>query len=232
MKCSTTKAYNNRDFLNDRSAREIRVLCEMMETKERLKKNNIDNLITFFGSARTKPDDKYYKDGYELAHRLSKWCQSNMPSTAISSGGGPGIMEAVNKGALEAGGHSVGMGISLPFEQCNNDYISDDLSFEFHYFFTRKYWCVYLAKAFIVMPGGLGTLDELFEILTLRQTHKVTLPVPIILYGKSFWRDVVDFNALVKHRTISAKDLKLFKICDRPDQVINYTTRRLKKYFV
>tara|TARA_B100001123_G_scaffold449347_2_gene614318 strand:- start:2352 stop:3044 length:693 start_codon:yes stop_codon:yes gene_type:complete len=227
----TIKAYNNTEFLNSRSAREIRVMCEMVECKERLQRCGIKSLVSFFGSARTRPDNKYYKDSYEIAYQMSKWCQSNMPDAAISSGGGPGIMEAVNKGAIDAGGPSIGMGISLPFEQHNNNYISKDLSFEFHYFFTRKYWCVYLAKAFIVMPGGVGTLDELFEVLTLRQTQKITLPVPIVLYDKPFWDDVINFDALVKHKTISPKDMKLFKICNSPEQVVNYVTKNLKKYF-
>ena len=228
----STKAYKNSEFLNSREAREIRVMCEMVECKERLKKEGIKNLITFFGSARTKPEEKYYKDAHEIAYKLATWCNSNMPDCGVSSGGGPGIMEAVNKGAFEAGGKSVGMGISLPFEQFNNDYISKDLDFEFHYFFTRKYWCVYLAKAFVVMPGGVGTMDELFEVLTLIQTKKITLPIPIVLYDSDFWNSIVNFNSLVDHGTISAEDLKLFRICDNPDDAVRYVTKRLRKYFV
>lgn len=228
----TVKAYNNHDFLNSRDARELRVLCEMQECKQRLAKHNINNLVTFFGSARTPSHDQTYKDAREIAYKITKWCNTNMPDCAISSGGGPGVMEAVNRGAKEACGKSVGMGISLPFEQRNNKYITDDLSFEFHYFFTRKYWCVYLAKAFVVMPGGVGTMDELFEVLTLIQTQKITLPVPIVLYDKTFWNDVINFDALVKYKTISPEDLKLFKICNKPDQAVDHVTRRLKKYFV
>ena len=228
----TTKAYNNHEFLNSRDARELRVLCEMQECKQRLAKHGINNLVTFFGSARTNPDQQTYKDAYEISYRVSEWCVHNMSGWGVSSGGGPGVMEAVNKGASEAGGKSIGMGISLPFEQRNNRYISEDLSFEFHYFFTRKYWCVYLAKAFVVMPGGVGTMDELFEVLTLIQTQKITLPVPIVLYDKTFWNDVVDFDALVKYGTISPQDLKLFKICDDPKQAANHVIRKLNKYFV
>ena len=223
----TTKAYNNNTFLNSREARNIRIQCELTEPAVRLKRLGIDHLISFFGSARTDKEDKYYQDTVTIAHDLTKWCIDNMPNCAISSGGGPGIMEATNKGAWRGGGHSIGMGISLPFEQRNNRYISQDLNFEYHYFFTRKYWCVYLAKAFIAMPGGFGTLDELFEVLTLIQTKKLTIPVPIVLYDSEYWNSIVNFDKLVEHGTISANDLNLFKIYNRPSDVVKYITSQL-----
>ena len=219
------KAYKNQTFLNSREARNIRIQCELTEPAVRLKRLGIEHLISFFGSARTKSTDRFYRESEELAYKLGRWLQTNLQhDVGISSGGGPGIMEAVNKGANHAGVPSVGMGISLPFEQENNEYVSDDLSFEFHYFCTRKYWCTYLTKAFVVMPGGVGTLDELFEILTLIQTQKLTIALPIVLYGKDFWNDVVNFDALVKYGTISKKDLKLFTICDTVDEAFDYIT--------
>ena len=222
-----TKAYNNKTFLNSREARNIRIQCEIEEPRVRLKRLGIDHLISFFGSARTPETDRYYQDCEELAYKLGNWCKDRFPNVAVSSGGGPGIMEATNKGAHTAQANSVGMGISLPFEQRNNEYISPELDFEFHYFFTRKYWCVYLAKAFVAMPGGFGTLDELFEVLTLIQTEKLTLDVPIVLYGKDFWNTVVNFDALVKYGTISKEDLKLFKICDDVDTAYKFIKKKL-----
>jgi uncharacterized protein (TIGR00730 family) len=222
-----TKAYNNKTFLNSRESRNIRIQCEIAEPAVRLKSLGIDHLISFFGSARTEETNRYYQEGVELAEKLGDWCNENHPNVAISSGGGPGIMEAVNKGAFNAGCPSVGMGISLPFEQRNNDYVTADLDFEFHYFFTRKYWCVYLAKAFIAMPGGFGTLDELFEVLTLIQTEKLTIDVPIVLYGKDFWNTVVNFEALADHGTISKDDLKLFKVCDDVDTAYKFIKKNI-----
>jgi len=222
------KAYKNPTFLNSREARNIRIQCELTEPAVRLKRLGIEHLISFFGSARTKPKARFYKDSENLSYKLGKWLQANSQHTVgVSSGGGPGIMEAVNKGAARAGCPSVGMGISLPFEQENNEYVSDDLSFEFHYFFTRKYWCTYLTKAFVVMPGGVGTLDELFEILTLIQTQKLTLNLPIVLYGADFWNNVINFDALVRYGTISRKDLKLFKVCDTIDEAFNYIVNNI-----
>ena len=140
---------------------------------------------------------------------------------AVGSGGGPGLIEAVYRAAAEAGVPSVGMGISLPFEQANNEFVSPELDFEFHYFFTRKYWCVYLSKAYVALPGGFGTLDELFEVLTLIQTQKMPA-VPIVLYGSDYWNTVVNFDRLVDLGTISESDLELFIITDDPQEAIHY----------
>lgn len=214
-----TKAYNNNTFLNSREARAIRIQCEIIEPGHRLERFGIHHMITFFGSARLASDHPDYIAAYEIAKSFAT--KYKAPDLAISSGGGPGIMEAVNKGAKEGGANSIGMGISLPFEQQNNEYITADLDFEFHYFFTRKYWCVYLSKAFVIMPGGVGTMDELFEILTLIQTQKMPAK-PIVLYNSDFWNGVVSFDKMVEHGTISPEDVKLFKITDDVDEAVKY----------
>ena len=145
----------------------------------------------------------------------------------VCSGGGPGIMEAANRGASEAKGLNVGLNITLPFEQIDNPYITRELNFQFHYFFMRKFWFVYLAKALVIMPGGFGTLDELFETLTLRQTGKIKKPMPVVLFGKAYWNSVINFDALVEHGTIDAKDLELFFSTDSVDEAFNYLTEQL-----
>jgi hypothetical protein len=173
---------------------------------------------------------RYYEDARSLAHRMTEWSKSLSKTSRrfiVCSGGGPGIMEAANRGASEAHGISIGLGISLPFEGGKNPYITRELAFEFHYFFMRKFWFVYLAKALVVFPGGFGTFDELFELLTLVQTHKSSKKMPIVLYGKDFWRSVVDFDALIRWGTISAHDLSLFHIADSPDDAFDYLKREL-----
>lgn len=222
-----TKAYNNNTFLNSREARHIRVQCEIVEPGIRLQRLGVDNMVTFFGSARTKPEEKDYQDAYKLAFKLGEWTKQHAPTTGISSGGGPGIMEAVNKGAYESGAKSIGMGISLPFEQHNNEYISPDLDFEFHYFFTRKYWCVYLSKAYVLMPGGVGTMDELFEVLTLIQTQKIQKPKPIVLYNSEFWKNAVNFDQFIKQGTIGPEDLELFEYHDDVNAAVDYITNNI-----
>ena len=220
-----TKAYNSNTFLNSREARNIRVQCEMTEPAVRLNRLGIKHMITFFGSARSGREDNFanpdYKAAYDIAYKLGEtfWMDTTI---GITSGGGPGIMEAVNRGAHDSGANSIGMGISLPFEQSNNEYISPDLDFEFHYFFTRKYWCVYLSKAFVIMPGGVGTMDEFFEILTLLQTQKIMRKKPIVLYNAQFWHRVLDFSVMINHGTISTEDLSLFKITNDVDDAVKY----------
>lgn len=140
------------------------------------------------------------------------------------------MMEAANRGAAKAGAPNIGLNISLPFEQYPNFYITPDLNFEFHYFFMRKYWFVYLTKAIIAMPGGFGTLDELFEILTLKQTLKVTKPLPIVLYNESFWRNLINFDYLVETGMINEQDLNLFKFANTPDEVFNYIKDFLSQF--
>lgn len=177
---------------------------------------------------------KYYEDTVELSYMLTKWAKGlKKPNKfVVCSGGGPGIMEAANRGAAKAKGFSMGLNISLPFEQEPNIYISPELNFEFHYFFMRKFWFAYLAKALVIMPGGFGTFDELFEILTLLQTNKLRKRMSVVVYGKEFWDKVVSFDNLVGLNVISKSDLKLFKIADTPTEAFEYLTRDLDKHYV
>jgi uncharacterized protein (TIGR00730 family) len=163
----------------------------------------------------------YYEDARRLAFQLTQWAKdlkSRRNRFVVTSGGGPGIMEAANRGAWEAGGKTVGLNISLPFEQMPNRYITPALNFEFHYFFMRKYWFAYLAKALVVFPGGFGTLDEMFEILTLSQTQKLAKKITVVLYGSSYWREVINLDVLVDKGTISPRDRELFQVADTTDQ--------------
>jgi len=175
----------------------------------------------------------YYDDAVRLSEELTKWSM-NLPNGhssrfVICSGGGPGIMEAANQGADNAGGKSIGLGISLPFEQGVNQYIPENLQFEFHYFFVRKYWFVLLSKALVAFPGGFGTMDELFETLTLIQTKKIKKVPPIVLFGSDFWNNVINFEALVKWGTISPEDLKLFRIIDSVEEARDYIIEELTR---
>jgi len=173
---------------------------------------------------------RYYEDTRELARRLTVWSMGRQSphDYYVCSGGGPGIMEAANRGASEVpGGRSVGLGISLPFEEDLNAYIPEELGFEFHYFFMRKLWFLYLAQCVVICPGGFGTLDEMFETLTLCQTGKVTRRVPMVLYGNEFWDNVLNLDCMVDFGTISAKDLNLFHRSDTVDDAFDYITRSL-----
>lgn len=267
------KAYKNLDFLNSDPARNIRMLCEMTEPGFRFAKQNVEDTIVLFGSARTKPivvaekelavikaaikdpenltvEEKrslqqaectiksapYYDAAVQLSESLTRWSMSlskdHQRRFLICSGGGPGIMEAANLGAHNAGGKSVGLGISLPFEQGVNEYIPKELQFEFHYFFVRKYWFVLLAKALVAFPGGFGTMDELFETLTLVQTKKIEEVPPIVLFGSEFWNDVCDFDALVRWGTISSEDVDLFKIVDTVEEAHDFIVDCLTERFL
>ncbi len=178
----------------------------------------------------------YYAAALQLAEELTKWSMSlpiaDQQRFIICSGGGPGIMKATNEGAHQAGGKSVGLGISLPFEQGVNKYITEELKFEFHYFFVRKYWFVLLAKALVAFPGGFGTLDELFETLTLVQTGKIEKAPPVVLFGSEFWNSIVNFDALIEWGTISATDKDLFKIVDTVEEARDYIIEELTKRFL
>ena len=173
---------------------------------------------------------RYYDDAMELARRLTEWSLA-IPKHSkrfhICSGGGPGIMEAANRGASLAGGQSIGLNISLPFEQVPNPYQTHELSFEFHYFFVRKFWFVYLAKAMVVFPGGYGSFDELFELLTLIQTGKSGKQMPIVIFGTDYWHDVLDFGAMARWGVISQDDLDLFRFCDDVGDAFDYLTNDL-----
>jgi uncharacterized protein (TIGR00730 family) len=163
----------------------------------------------------------YYEDARRLAFMLTRWAKDlkfRRNRFVVTSGGGPGIMEAANRGAWEAGGKTIGLNISLPFEQMPNCYITPALNFEFHYFFMRKYWFAYLAKALVVFPGGFGTLDEMFEILTLSQTQKLAKKITVVLYGSSYWEKVINLDILVDKGTISPRDRDLFQVADSTDQ--------------
>jgi uncharacterized protein (TIGR00730 family) len=176
---------------------------------------------------------RYYEDAVQLTSMLTRWSETLRQERqfVICSGGGPGIMEAANKGAYLAGGKSIGLNITLPFEQKSNRYVSKELSFEFHYFFMRKFWFVYLAKALVMFPGGFGTFDELFEVLTLVQTQKVVKPMPVILYGPEYWNEVLNFAALEKHNTISHKDRQLFRFADTPEEAFSSLKKALTETY-
>jgi len=177
---------------------------------------------------------RYYEDAVELSKRLTEWSlnlETNANRFIVCTGGGPGIMEAANKGAKKAGGYSIGLNISIPFEQFVNNYVTPDLSFEFHYFFMRKFWFAYLSKALVVFPGGFGTMDELFEIMTLVQTAKVRKKLAVIIYDKKYWNKIINFDALVDLGMISKSDLSLFTICDTIDEAYDTIIKHLKKYY-
>lgn len=253
------KAYTNQGFLHSKDARILRILAEYLEPKSRFGRYSIDDLIVFMGSARTPSAEtaaaalaeakesgdgteamrkqvemaRYYEDARELAKRLTNWSKGladNDRRFVICTGGGPGIMEAANRGASEARGVNVGLTISLPQEEAGNPYITRELDIHFHYFFMRKFWFVYLAKAVVLFPGGFGTLDELFEILTLLQTGKIRKHLPLILYGSDFWDKVVNLDALVEFGTISPDDLKLLHRTDSVDDAYDYIVNELTRY--
>jgi uncharacterized protein (TIGR00730 family) len=261
-------AYNNMEFLESVEARTLRILSEYIEPEVRIKKENIESTVVFFGSARIKSPEvakkelqkieakiaknkkpktsdfelntharmilemsKYYTDCVELSKLITTWAKtlSSKNKYVICSGGGPGIMEAANKGACLAHGKSMGLNISLPFEQFPNPYITPSLNFEFHYFFMRKLWFLHLAEALIAFPGGFGTLDELMEMLTLVQTKKIEKRIPIILYGSEFWENVVNFKALEHEGMILKSDLELFHYADTPREAFEYLKSKLNK---
>src|SRR6202790_4874338 len=206
-------AYKNDDFLKGPDARPLRIISEYLEPLSHFRRQRIRDTIVFFGSARIREDGplgEYYHDARTLAEMLTKWAKSLRDRTyryVICSGGGPGIMEAANRGAADAKGKTIGLNIGLPFEQFPNPYLTNELNFEFHYFFMRKFWFAYLSKALVVFPGGFGTLYELFEILTLVQTRKLRKPMPIAVFGAEYWHKVIDVDTLVSHGTINARNV-------------------------
>ena len=256
------------DFLESDDARPIRIIAEYLEPLRRLKEQNIQDTVVFFGSARVhsrmeasraldrlkkrgtrpRPRDhaellkrsrkalewsRYYEDARELANRLAKWSlslESPRHRFVVTSGGGPGIMEAANRGAHEAGGKSIGFNIRLPFEQGANRYITDGLHFEFHYFFMRKFWFAYLAKALVIFPGGFGTLDELFEILTLAQTQKLSKQLGVFLYGREYWEAILDLDPMAEWGAISPDDLDLLKWVNSPDEAFEQLRAHLMTF--
>ena len=215
-------AYRNQEFLDSEDGRPLRILAEYLEPLSTFRREGIHDTIVFFGSARLSPDGplgRYYQEARELARMITAWSKSLSSHThryIVCSGGGGGIMEAANRGASEAGGRTIGLNIGLPHEQRPNPYVTRELSFEFRYFFMRKLWFAHLARALVVFPGGFGTLDELAEILTLVQTGKLERQIAILLYGSSYWNEIINFDALVRHGMISAEDLGLFQFADDP----------------
>ena len=250
------KAYENLPWIHSRDARSLRILAEYMEPESRFEEMGIEDTIVVFGSARLLPEDvakerleetkaaggdvakaerdlhmaMYYEAAREISKRLTVWSKGlaeGQQRFVICSGGGPGIMEAANRGASEGKGLNIGLNISLPFEQNDNPYITKRLSLEFHYFFMRKFWFTYMAKAIIVMPGGFGTLDEFMEVVTLVQTLKVKKTLPIVLFGKEFWENVINFQTLIDFGTISPDDVDLFFMTDSIDDAYDYVTTKL-----
>lgn len=231
-------AYRNEKFLDTPEARSLRILSEYLYPLKHFRQEKVQDTVVFFGSARTfesGPNGRYYNDARELARRVTEW-SNNLTNSArrfvICSGGGPGIMEAANRGAQDAGGKTIGLNIGLPFEQRPNPFITPELCFEFHYFFMRKFWFAYLAKALVVFPGGFGTLDELTEILTLVQTQKLMKKMVVILYGSEFWKEILNFGALVKHGMISESDLELLSFADDVDTAFHLLETGLTKYYI
>jgi uncharacterized protein (TIGR00730 family) len=229
-------AYLNEAFLNSPDARALRILAEFLEPFNHFRREKVRDTVVFFGSARLKEDGplaRYYEDARTLAKLLTEWAEQFTNSNyrfVVCSGGGPGIMEAANRGASEANGKTIGLNIGLPFEQFPNPYITPELSFEFHYFFMRKFWFAYLAKALVVFPGGFGTMDEMMEILTLSQTQKLAKKMTVLLYGSQYWKEIINFEGLVKHGMISADDLNLFQYVDDPQAAFELLKAGLTTY--
>jgi uncharacterized protein (TIGR00730 family) len=278
-------AYENSNFLDSADGRLIRIVAEYMEPLARFRREQIQDTVVFFGSARFRgreeadhalellentgssrpaPSEeqpasapqiaageasalqlkraeaavkmaRYYEDARKLSGLLTNWAKT-IPSRrarfVVTSGGGPGIMEAANRGAYEAGGKTIGMNIRLPFEQAPNPYVTPSLNFEFHYFFMRKLWFAYLAKALVVFPGGFGTLDEMFEILTLAQTHKLAKKITVVIYGSDYWKKVFDLDVLVDTGAISPKDIALFKFADTPEEAFELLRQGLTENYL
>ena len=278
-------AYENPAFLNSADGRPIRIVSEYLEPLARFRREQIQDTVVFFGSARFRgraeaahefellentgsrqpaPDHeqparvpqiasgsatelqikraeaavkmaRYYEDARRLAGLLTRWAKmipAQRNRFVVTSGGGPGIMEAANRGAYEAGGKTIGLNIRLPFEQAPNPYITPSLNFEFHYFYMRKLWFAYLAKALVVFPGGFGTLDEMFEILTLTQTQKLAKKITVVIYGQDYWKKVINLDALVDAGTISPKDFELFQFADTPEQAFELLRKGLTENYL
>jgi len=242
-------AYQNEEFLDSPDGRVLRILAEYQEPLARFRRERIEDTVVFFGSARfrshedrdpNQPDTPesletsgYYDSARTLARMVAEWGMC-LPGPrhrfVVTSGGGPGLMEAANRGAWDAGAKSIGLNIKLPFEQQPNRFVTPALNFEFHYFFMRKYWFAYLAKALVVFPGGFGTLDEMFEILTLTQTHKMAKKITVVLYGSTYWNSVLNFDFLVAHGAVSREDLGNFQFADSPEQAFAILQAGLQEY--
>lgn len=239
------EAFQDKEFLQSPEGRSVRILAEYEKVKSIFEFHKIIDTITFFGSARFKSKEdnyssneidiensEYYEQARSLAFKFTKWAEEfskDHNRFVVATGGGPGIMEGANRGAIEAKGKSIGLGIKLPEEQKNNKYITPELSFQFHYFFMRKFFLTQLARATIMFPGGYGTLDELSEILTLKQTGRIQQPMPIVLFGKKFWDKAINFNYFVERKVIDKRDLNLFLVTDHIDQAFEFISCVLKE---
>ena len=223
------KAFENKNWneIKTKDSWQIfKIMAEFVQAFETLSK--IGPCVSIFGSARTKPDNPYYKIGEDIAEKLT------IKGYGIITGGGFGIMEAGNKGAHKGQGKSVGLNIDLPFEQEANEYIDNDKLINFDYFFVRKVMFVKYAQGFVVMPGGVGTLDELFEAITLIQTQKIA-PFPIVLVGKNYWEGLISWmkNVMLKQeQNISPEDLDLFTLVDTADEAVQYIDNFYSKYLL
>jgi hypothetical protein len=257
-------AYEIPEFLQSGTARPVRLLAEYLEPLRRFQKQDIQDTVVFFGSARvhsrtkaeralkrlqSRPGDtkeyrenlkrlriavkwsRFYEDARQLARMLTEWStklDSHRHRFVVTSGGGPGIMEAANRGAYEAGGKTIGLNIRLPFEQGPNRYISPGLHFEFHYFFMRKFWFAYMAKALVIFPGGFGTLDEMFELLTLAQTQKLSSKIDVVLYGTEYWSQILNLKPMVEWGAVSPGDLDALHPADTPQEAFD----RLREHLI
>ncbi|ROO28112.1 LOG family protein [Salinisphaera japonica] len=233
-----TNPYADPDFMASDDARPLRILSEYIEPRARLLNLNVHNGLIFWGSARLKtpegPDVSsqvdYYGQARDLAARMMRWTMDSHAESQqyyVCTGGGPGIMEAANRGAADVNpARSMGLNIELPHEQGTNAWVHESLNFDFHYFFMRKFWFMNIAKALIIFPGGFGTMDELFEMLTLIQTGKQPR-IPVVLYGKSFWERLIDFSVFADHGLISQGDLDLFYQAEDVDDAYGFLTEAL-----
>jgi hypothetical protein len=259
-------AYEIPEFLQSGTARPVRILAEYLEPLRRFQKQDIQDTVVFFGSARVHsritaeralkrlqarktrgPEytenlkrlriavkwSRFYEDARQLAHMLTDWSSkldSHRHRFVVTSGGGPGIMEAANRGASEAGGKTIGLNIRLPFEQGPNRYITPGLHFEFHYFFMRKFWFAYMAKALVIFPGGFGTLDEMFELLTLAQTEKLSEKIDVVLYGTEYWDQILNFRPMVEWGAIAPGDLEALHPANTPGEAFERLRDHLSRH--
>ena len=260
-------AYMDPEFLESDEGRPIRIISEYLEPLRRLKEQNIQDTVVFFGSARVQSREhatralerlkkrkikggrdyaalvkrarkavdwsRYYEDARTVARLLARWTlslESPRHRFVVCSGGGPGIMEAANRGAHDAGAKSLGFNIRLPFEQGANRYITEGLHFEFHYFFMRKFWFAYLAKALVIFPGGFGTLDEMFELLTLTQTQKLSKNIGVFMYGREYWDEVLDLKPFAEWGAINPSDLDLLTWVNTPEEAFEQLRAHLMTY--
>lgn len=251
-------AHENKEFLNSAQGRQVRILSEFIAPDVNFEQSKVRHTIVFFGSARILPKDvlaemraslnpsrdedaaklarlakleplcRYYDDSRELARRLSVWGKSRPEKYAICTGGGPGIMEAGNRGAFDAKSPTVGLNIQLPFEQHPNPYISPELNLQFRYFFIRKFWFLFKARCLVGFPGGWGTLDELFEALTLMQTKKIDR-IPVLIFGSDYWKKLVNWDLLVETGMIDAEDMKLFHFSDSVDEAFQWLVTEMER---